>query len=129
MEMTFSDYIQYIDTILQEETIRRIAKKVNTFGKFTKSANGQWKPLHYAGYTCITPPLDVERENKSHRLIYEVQEELLKGLILAKIVPAPANALHMTVARLISGNVFEDNIMPLVNYFRIYRLMDRCNLK
>jgi len=111
MELNYSDYMKYIDTLLQEETIRKIVREVNTFGKFTKSDDGGWQPAHYAGYTCITTPLDVEGENKSHRLIYEVQEKLLKNLTLAKIVPAPANTLHMTVARLISGNIFDDNIM------------------
>ena len=111
MEMNYSDYMQYVSSILKEGKIRRSVQEARTFGKFTKSEQGQWVPVNYAGYTCITPVPESKQENDTSFLIHKAQQELLRGLNPAKSVPAPADALHMTIARLVSGDVFADGIM------------------
>jgi hypothetical protein len=123
MEISYPDYIKKVEHILKEETLKEIALKVKTLGKFKKSATDQWEPVPYAGYTMITPTLgsDLENSNTYLRLL-ELQEILSKSLDLSKIVRAPAKALHMTVARLISGETFE----KMLEYSHEFELLTSC---
>jgi hypothetical protein len=106
--------MKHIDNMLKEETIMETADNVKTLGKFRMSDNGQWEPVHYAGYTLITPTFENDFENTgSYKKLVDIKDVLSKCLDLSKIVSAPANALHMTVARLISAEVFENSIMNL----------------
>lgn len=112
MEMSYSDYIRLIEELVSEQTIRGMADIVKPLGKFKLLSDGQWAPLYYPGYTIITPTYGDDLANiKTYQLLVEIIERLTGCLDLTKALPAPATALHMTVARLISGELFRKNIL------------------
>ncbi|MDA8227514.1 MAG: hypothetical protein M0T74_07385 [Desulfitobacterium hafniense] len=111
MELSYSDYDKHVEHLLKEETIKEIATEVKTFGKFKKNSMGQWEPIKYEGYTLITPTFPDDQDNAGcYEVLNEAREVLLRDLGLPQIVTAPSSALHMTVARLISDNVFETRV-------------------
>lgn len=108
LEMNYKNYIKFVEDIIGADTIRYIAGQVRALGKFQISNSGQWEPFSHAGYTIITPPFtdDIENEGFYKKLI-AIREELSRHMVSPKILAAPVSALHMTVARLVSGDVLE----------------------
>jgi len=112
MEKEFKEYINFIENSLTKESIREAANLAGTLGKFSITANGRWEPVYYPGYTLITPTFGDDAENEgSYKILSDIKESIAGKSDLSKLVIAPDNALHMTVARLISGKVFEKNIL------------------
>lgn len=114
MEMEYVDYLRYVEKVLEEEAIREFASQLKTFGRFKESSDGFWEPVPYSGYTLITPTFQDDLENVDlYRLLCEIREELFWNILFPGIVWAPNIALHMTIGRLISGDVFANSIMNL----------------
>ncbi|MBZ4653816.1 MAG: hypothetical protein JG781_1155 [Peptococcaceae bacterium] len=112
MELSYGEYIKFIEESVNDKTLRRMADIVKPLGKFKLLANGQWVPLYYPGYTIITPTKGDDLVNiMTYQVLVEIIERLTGCLDLTKALPAPATALHMTVARLISGELFQKNIL------------------
>lgn len=112
MELTYREYLAYVEKVLKEETIRELAGQVKTLGKFRESSEGQWEPVAYPGYTVITPTLADDRENIGfYGLLSDIGEELFWKILFPGIVWAPTIAQHMTIGRLISGDVFVSRIL------------------
>ncbi|MDR3590651.1 MAG: hypothetical protein P4N41_13445 [Negativicutes bacterium] len=112
MELNFQDYQEYAAKILEEEAIREIASQVRPLGKFRKNGTGSWEPVPYAGYTIVTPTAPDDGANAgTYQVLDEVREALLRELDFAGVVMAPYTALHMTVARLVSGDVFVKKVL------------------
>jgi hypothetical protein len=111
MEMTYSDYIKYMEEHLTEKETRQSAAKVMPFGKFRMSG-GRWEPDYYPGFTLIAP---VDKNDAGNVALYDVLVDaigiLTDCLDKSKALPAPATALHMTVARLVSDDIFKDRIL------------------
>ena len=112
MEMDYVDYLKHVENILKEETIREFASQLETLGMFQESCDGLWEPVQYSGYTLITPTFLDDHENVGlYRHLSDIREELFWNILLPGIVWAPTIALHMTIGRLISGDVFASRIM------------------
>lgn len=111
MEASYLDYVKQVEYLLSEKTIREITNQVKTLGKFKKNNVGEWEPIRYEGYTLITPTFLDDQENVScYRIINDARETLLNEVGLAQFVPAPASAFHMTIARLISDDIYETRL-------------------
>lgn len=112
MEMSYTEYMKHIEDMLQEGATREAVNSLKPLGKFVMSDNGRWEPVHYAGYTLITPTFKNDCENAhSYRMLLDIKKRLSEHLNFYKCVEAPDHALHMTVARLISGEAFETTMM------------------
>lgn len=108
MELNYPDYMEYAQNAVKNETIRNNVGKVKTLGQFKKTDEGLWEPAHYAGYTMITPTYGDDEANQASLNTLKVIKQKISGFMNpSKTVAAPDNALHMTAARLISGEVFE----------------------
>ncbi|KLU66628.1 hypothetical protein DEAC_c12940 [Desulfosporosinus acididurans] len=111
MEMNYTEYLEYVEMVLAEKAIREYARQMKTLGKFKESTEGLWEPVPYSGYTLITPTyLDDEENVDSYRFLSDIREELFWNIPFPGIVWAPTIALHMTIGRLISGDVFKQRI-------------------
>ena len=125
MEMSFAEYMMYINDMLKEDAIREAVNSLKPLGKFTMSDKGLWEPVHYAGYTLITPTSINDCDNShSYSVLLDVKKGLSEHINFSKCVEAPNNALHMTVARLISGEAFESTIKGIneskfLNYLKV----------
>jgi len=112
MEMNYVDYLKHVENVLKEETIRKCVSQMKTVGKFQESSDGLWEPVQYSGYTLITPTLLDDRENTAfYRILCGIREELFWNILVPGIVWAPTIALHLTIGRLISGDVFANRVM------------------
>ncbi|MDR3599257.1 MAG: hypothetical protein P4L49_02025 [Desulfosporosinus sp.] len=111
MEMNCGDYLKQVENELRAETIRESANQVKTLGKFQESSDGLWEPVPYSGYTLVTPTFLDDCENLDfYRLLSNIREELFWNLLFPGIVWAPTIALHMTIGRLLSGDIFASHI-------------------
>ena len=111
MEMGYSDYVRYMEEHLTGKEIRQSANKVKPFGKFTRN-NGHWEPDYYPGYTLIAPISKNDVDNvATYDVLVEIIGTLSGCLDNSKALPAPDTALHMTVARLVSDEIFKDTIL------------------
>ncbi|EGW40084.1 hypothetical protein [Desulfosporosinus sp. OT] len=111
-EMNYEEYLKYVENVLKEETIEESATQLKTLGKFQESSDGLWEPVPYSGYTLITPTFFDDSENVDfYGLLSDLREELFWNILLPGTVWAPTLALHMTIGRLISGDVFATRIM------------------
>lgn len=123
MEKGYEEYRTCVNNLLEEEKINGVLENVNCVGKFVLGEGNNWEPLEYQGYTFITPPLREDLNNiDSYQLIQTVKRELAKHINLDKAVEAPNNALHVTIARLISGEKYlsyikEKNEKSFLEYF------------
>lgn len=108
MELTYMDYMKYIEDVFKEETIREMVKNIRPSGSFVMMCGNRWEAVNYAGYTLITPSggEDTGNENAYGKLL-KIKKCLSGYIDFAKCVEAPGRALHMTVARLISGKTYE----------------------
>ena len=111
MEMGYSDYVRFMEEHLTGKEIRQSADKVKPFGKF-KMNDGHWEPDYYPGYTLIAP---IGKNDVNNAATYNVLVEII-GIMAGcldktKALPAPSAALHMTVARLVSDEIFKDMIL------------------
>lgn len=110
MELSYQDYLKQVAHVLNEETNGKVASQVNTLGKFEKSAHGQWVPVSYEGFSLITPTFTDDSENADcYREIDHIRQEI-REKDFPQFVAVPVSAFHMTVARLISGEVFAKKI-------------------
>ncbi len=111
MEMNYTDYIVYVNKLLLDGSVRKAVDKLEPLGKFEMRGIGQWEPIYYPGFTLITPVCGEDRDNAdTYKKLLTVRKQRLSGNInLSKCVEAPDQALHMTVARLVSGTVYEAN--------------------
>ncbi|HEX9060207.1 MAG TPA: hypothetical protein VF941_08495, partial [Clostridia bacterium] len=110
--------------------IRQAALTVKTLGKFTKSSPFTWEPVCYPGYTLITPTFPNDTDNlDSYFTIIKIKGELSEELGVSKYVEAPSSALHMTVARLISGNSFRENLEGVREneFIEAVKALSKCN--
>lgn len=127
MEKEFFQYIHDMSDMIQGSALRERIDRLKPLGHFSKGEDGSWKPIDYQGFTVITP---VCPEDKPNALVYETLLAAKKWLMLAtsgfqddglivqgggeskngaaedSFVEAPDAALHMTVARLVSGTAF-----------------------
>lgn len=111
MELSYTEYKEHAENIISDEGIRQAALTVKPLGKFIKTSSLSWEPLYYPGYTVITPTFPDDIDNlDSYFTIIKAKGELSDHLDVSKYVESPSHALHMTVARLISGNMFLENI-------------------
>lgn len=111
MKISYADYVKQVEHLLKENTIRGIANQVKTLGKFKKSNVGVWEPIQYEGYTLITPTFLDDQDNAGcYGILNKVREDLWEDLNFPQIVHAPATAFHMTVARLISSDIYETRL-------------------
>lgn len=123
MEKDYEEYRSCINNMLEEDKIFEVLENVKCVGKFVLGEENNWEPLDYAGYTFITPPLREDANNlDTYRLIQTVKRELAKHINLDKAVEAPDNALHVTIARLISGEKYlsdlkDKNEKKFLQYF------------
>lgn len=114
MELDYADYIGYAQNAIKNETIRQAVDQVETLGQFKKNAGDFWEPAAYAGYTMITPTFGDDAANRdSLNKLLMVKRELSDTINPSKIVEAPNTALHMTLARLVSGETFEKNRLSI----------------
>lgn len=112
MEMNYVDYLKQVDNVLKEETIKKFARQIKTLGKFQESRDGLWEPVPYSGYTLITPTFLDDHENVGfYRLLSDIREELFWNILFPGVVWAPTITLHLTIGRLISGDIFASRIM------------------
>lgn len=112
MEMNYVDYLKHVENVLKKETIREFASQLKTLGKFQESSDGLWEPVPYSGYTLITPTFLDDLENVGfYRLFSDIREELFWNIPFPGIVWVPTITLHLTIGRLISGDVFASRIM------------------
>lgn len=124
MEWEFVDYKEHINDMLKDYKIFEALENIKTQGKFVLNNRNKWEPLDYPGYTFITPPFTDDKDNVStYRMIQSVKIELSKQMNSCKVVEAPDNALHVTIARLISGDKYVSNIKDtkeknFQNYFK-----------
>jgi len=112
MEKNFVEYLSQVDIALKAETIKEFVSQLKTFGKFQESNDGLWDPLPYSGYTLITPTFLNDTENvNTYWQLSDIREELFWNILFPGIVPAPTIGLHLTIGRLISGDIFAKKIM------------------
>jgi hypothetical protein len=119
MEMNYSEYAEFVNKLMQAEVIWQAVNDLKPLGKFVMTDTCGWEPFYYPGFTLITPTLEEDYCNAdAYRILLEVKKKvLLKHINPAKGVEAPDQALHMTVARLISGKDFETNTTELYDNF------------
>ncbi|ATW26645.1 hypothetical protein [Candidatus Formimonas warabiya] len=107
MEMNYEDYCRHADQMVEEKFICTAAGELGPLGKFHKREDGAWEPVPYAGYSIITPTFLEDRANASfYQALCPMQAAFRHMISSVEVVEAPLGALHMTVARLISGDVF-----------------------
>lgn len=115
MEMNYRDYTRHADELLQDGIICKAVDKLEPLGKFVMKGIGCWEPVYYPGFTLITPACEEDHDNADiyRKLLTARELWLSRHVNLSKCIEAPDQALHMTVARLISGRDFETNRMEL----------------
>ena len=114
MEKTFQEYTRFINEIVTEEIIKKNIAKIGTVGHFVIAEDGTFKTRFYPGFTLITPTYSDDADNLSlYKTLVEVRDTIVKQISSLKCVKAPDSALHMTVARLISGELFEKSILNI----------------
>jgi len=112
MEKTFCEYSDYIKNAVKDETIKNTMSSVGQVGHFMIDKDGVFKPAYYPGFTLITPIAGCDEVNSTlYGILAEIQVKIYETLTSHNCVKAPQNALHMTVARLISGILFEKTIL------------------
>lgn len=107
MEKDYSDYLKQTEEALKEVRIKESASLLKPLGKFFRNDHGKWEPMFYPGYTIITPTFSDDMDNfRAYALLGEIARKFIKRLDLPALIAAPCSAMHMTVARLISGDEF-----------------------
>jgi len=125
MEKKFIEYMDNIFHVIQERTIREMTDSVKPLGKFYFNKESGWIPFPYRGYTFITPIICSDEENQSvYKELQQIKKNIRKVINNQKFVEAPDDALHMTVARLISGEKYEDEMEgkkdeEFLNYLKV----------
>jgi hypothetical protein len=111
MEKTFDEYNSAIFHSLSESGIRELSRSIESLGKFRLSPDRTWQSFRYSGFTMITPPAEAETVNV-HTVTHlaDAQQRLLQYLNPPRFVAAPVSAFHVTVARLISGTLFDSQL-------------------
>jgi hypothetical protein len=111
MDKTFIEYQQQIDSCLTENVLRETIQELRPLRLFIKDDLGEWLPLRHAGFTLITPIFEDEVENiKAYVRLSDLQQMIIQKLDPALYVPAPVSAFHQTIARLVSGSDFDNQI-------------------
>jgi|GEM_PF-2346631 len=111
MEKSYTDYIRQARSLVTEENIRLSLDTGKTLGHFSLPEGGSWQAADYRGYTLITPPFPEDKENQNtYEVLSDVQKCLGEFINPRKIVAVPDQALHMTVARLVSGEVYKHKL-------------------
>lgn len=111
MEKSYFEYVNELQAMLTVEYLKAQITEVQPLGKFYLSEDRRWRPSAYPGYTLITPTCGDDDENEStYTFLLQAKGFLAGRLNPLKMFPAPDHALHMTVARLISGDFFIRNI-------------------
>lgn len=112
VEKTFKEYARFINDTIKEETIKKNMAANGLVGHFSIEENGTFKPRNYPGFTLITPTYGDDADNSAlYKILTSIQDNINRKLSSRKYVTAPESALHMTVARLISGDLFEKNVL------------------
>lgn len=125
MEKNHISYNQHIDFLISPKGISENASSIVPLGQFLSQSNGNWSPAPYVGYTCITPTYPNDILNLStYKILLDIHGLLCQNLPHEVYVPAPSSALHMTVARLISGEVFKEKIKDGQDYKFITKIQD-----
>lgn len=111
MEKNYLQYVSQTKSLLTPEGLWENIRRLRPLGHFIKDPEGRWQPLHYPGYTLITPVFPDETVNiKTYCILGDIQQILFRDLNPAKVVPAPLSAFHATIARLISGTDYENRM-------------------
>lgn len=111
-DKSFHDYQQQLEAKLMKSTIRETIEQLRPKELFTKDHQGEWQPHRHAGYTIITPNFTDEVDNvKAYVRLGDAQQQLIRNLDPSRYVLAPISAFHQTIARLISGPAYENQIM------------------
>lgn len=112
--MSFQEYKNYITDSVKEETIKRNMSKIVPVGHFKIEDDATYKACHYPGYTLITPTFGDDNINSdTYNTLISAQKMISEIIPRQKCVKAPEEALHMTVARLISGEMYINNIQNI----------------
>ncbi|KPU43237.1 hypothetical protein OXPF_32510 [Oxobacter pfennigii] len=114
MEINFKEYARLMNTAVQAETIRNSAAALSRVGHFVKDKDGSFTPRFYSGFTLITPTCGDDAANRMpYETLIKAQADIEGKIPSGKFVAAPERALHMTLARLISGDLFEKSILGI----------------
>lgn len=109
-----ADYETRIKSVLARSDLRREAGRTKPpAGRFMREDTGVWEPLEHSGYTIITPPFEDEGESgnvKTYARLGDVQQFILENLGLAHYAPAPITSLHLTVADLVAGGRYKEQV-------------------
>ena len=123
MDKTFIEYQQQIEISLTENVLRETIRNLRPLQLFIKDSLGEWLPLRHEGFTLITPTFEDEKENiTAYVRLGDLQQLIIQKLDPALYVPAPVSAFHQTVARLVSGSEYENQIRGVREEFFIKQL-------
>lgn len=123
MDMTYPEYLQFVDTHLTPGVLKAALERLEPKKLFENDALEEWRPLRHAGYTLITPLFGEERENiMTYVKLGDVQQLILRKLNPAYCMAAPISAFHQTVAGLVSGSHYEQQIAPRLDGFFIKQI-------
>jgi hypothetical protein len=131
MEKSYQDYIRLENGLLSDKAMREAAHQMKTLGKFKKCEINdgeegseeieeggavEWEAIPYEGYTLITPTFFDDQNNEAcYSRLKNIQDVILNLSLISKpaykqFVAAPAEAFHMTLARLISDDMYTQRL-------------------